>query len=44
LYRETSIDVSALTPFQQAAIAQTIIATDYKDALREIAALTQVGG
>jgi serine/threonine protein phosphatase PrpC len=44
LYRETSIDVSALTPFQQAAIAQTIIATDYKDALREIAALTRVGG
>lgn len=44
LYRKTNIDVATLPPYQQDALRQTIIATDYKDALREIAALTAVGG
>ena len=40
----TNIKLADLTPYQRSMIRQTVIATDYKDALREVATLATLGG
>jgi len=44
LARVTNINITDLSPYQRSMLRQTIIATDFKDALREVATLLKLGG
>ena len=44
LARVTNINIIDLSPYQRSMVRQTIIATDFKDALREVATLLKLGG
>ncbi|MEN9989192.1 MAG: hypothetical protein RL508_171 [Actinomycetota bacterium] len=44
LARVTNINIVDLSAYQRAMLHQTVIATDFKDALREVATLIKLGG
>jgi PPM family protein phosphatase len=44
LARVTNINIIDLSPYQRSMLHQTVIATDFKDALREVATLLRLGG